>query len=84
MPCRLLGCKVWHGLSGQQIQEALQAEEAALDYAGQPYRLRHLADVLGAQQVGHDFAAEERFPVVFIQSQGQASGLGYRPYPGAA
>lgn len=59
-------------ISGRQLQETLQAEVALLDFAGEPYVLHHLAEVLGVQRFEPVFEAEERFPVVFIQLQGQA------------
>lgn len=61
-------------LSGQQIQAALQAEgeEATVDFAGQPYHLAALGEVLGTPREGQVLAADERLPVVFVQTQGQA------------
>jgi chemosensory pili system protein ChpA (sensor histidine kinase/response regulator) len=58
-------------LTGQQIQEALQASAASVEYAGQLYHLRPLAEVLGAPG-NMEYPADERFPVVFVQSQGHA------------
>ncbi|UJS25423.1 response regulator [Thiothrix winogradskyi] len=59
-------------LSGQQIQAALQSGAEKLMFAGEAYALHHLAEVLGGQRAEPVFAADERFPVVFIQLQGQA------------
>ena len=59
-------------LSGQQIQAALQPDAEKLMFAGEAYALHHLAEVLGGQRAEPVFAADERFPVVFIQLQGQA------------
>lgn len=59
-------------ISGRQLQEVWQAEGATLPFADEPYALHHLAEVLGAQRFEPVFEAEERFPVVFIQLQGQA------------
>ncbi len=59
-------------ISGRQLQEVWQAEGATLPFADEPYALHHLAEVLGAQRFEPIFEAEERFPVVFIQLQGQA------------
>jgi chemosensory pili system protein ChpA (sensor histidine kinase/response regulator) len=59
-------------ISGRQLQEALQTEEPTLPFAGEAYALHHLAEVLGAQRCEAVFEPEERFPVVFIQLQGQA------------
>ncbi|QLQ33810.1 MAG: chemotaxis protein CheW [Candidatus Thiothrix singaporensis] len=58
-------------LTGQQIQEALQAEGRAWSLR-QHYLLRQLADWLGASRGEQLFQAEERFPVVFVLTQGQA------------
>lgn len=59
-------------LSGQQIQAALQPDAEKLMFAGEAYALHHLAEVLGGQRAESVFAADERFPVVFIQLQGLA------------
>ncbi|UOG92464.1 MAG: Hpt domain-containing protein [Candidatus Thiothrix sulfatifontis] len=59
-------------LSGQQLHAALQADADKLMFAGEAYALHHLAEVLGGQRVEPVFAADERFPVVFIQWQGRA------------
>jgi chemosensory pili system protein ChpA (sensor histidine kinase/response regulator) len=59
-------------LSGQQIRAALQPEGEKLMFAGEAYALHHLAEVLGGQRAEPVFAADERFPVVFIQLQGRA------------
>ncbi len=59
-------------LSGQQLHAALQADADKLMFAGEAYALHHLAEVLGGQRVEPVFAANERFPVVFIQWQGRA------------
>jgi chemosensory pili system protein ChpA (sensor histidine kinase/response regulator) len=69
----LIGIQGLARLSGKQIQEALQTEGATLAFAGQDYALRHLGGVLGAQRAEQVFAADERFPVVFVQLQGQAT-----------
>ncbi len=59
-------------LSGQQIQAALQPDAEKLMFAGEAYAVHHLAEVLSGQRAEPVFAADERFPVVFIQLQGQA------------
>jgi len=59
-------------LSGEQLHAALQADADKLMFAGEAYALHHLAEVLGGQWVEPVFAADERFPVVFIQWQGRA------------
>ncbi|MFN3785731.1 MAG: chemotaxis protein CheA, partial [Thiothrix sp.] len=58
-------------LSGQALQQALQADDPMLEFAGETYTLRYLADALGV--TGHDsaWAAAERYPLVFIELQGQ-------------
>lgn len=57
--------------SGQQLQAALQTEAATVEFAAQPYHLRYLGDVLGTPKGEQTLAAEERWPVVFVETQGQ-------------
>ena len=59
-------------ISGRQLQEAFESDTAILEFAGQPYVLHHLTEVLGMPRGDMTFDAEERFPVIFIELQGQA------------
>lgn len=58
-------------LTGQQLQEGLNDPNARVEFAGQLYYLRQLSEQLGQSTVPQEFAADERFPVVFIHLQGQ-------------
>ena len=58
-------------LTGQQLQEGLNDPNARVEFAGQLYYLRHLAELLGQGNASPEFVPDERFPVVFIQLQGQ-------------
>ena len=59
-------------LTGQQLQEGLNDPNARVEFAGQLYYLRQLADLLGQGTTPQAFPADERFPVVFIHLQGQS------------
>ena len=60
-------------LTGKQVQNGLTDPNARVEFAGHLYYLRHLADLLGQPgTTPTEFVPDERFPVVFIQMQGQS------------
>jgi chemosensory pili system protein ChpA (sensor histidine kinase/response regulator) len=58
-------------LSGADLQKVLETEGEQLEFAGQFYRARQLAEVLGAGGMP-SFPADEMFPVVFFKLHEQA------------
>lgn len=58
-------------LPGQALQQALQADHPRLEFGGEAYALRYLADALGAARPENALGETERYPLMFIEQQGQ-------------
>ncbi|MBU0656244.1 MAG: response regulator [Gammaproteobacteria bacterium] len=58
-------------IAGGEIRKLLASGEKQLEFAGELYQLRQLAEQLGAGAV-HEFAEEDMFPVVFFILHGQS------------
>lgn len=58
-------------IAGGEIRKLLASGEKQLEFAGEMYQLRQLAEQLGAGAV-HEFAEEDMFPVVFFILHGQS------------
>lgn len=59
-------------LSGKQIQDYVYDDEASVEFAGQQYHLKRLAELLGAPGVNQEYPEDEHFPVIFVQQSQHA------------
>ena len=59
-------------INGKDLNEAVQQPNAYIDFANQKYPLYHMADLIGQNPVANEFPADEHFPVIFINLQGQS------------
>lgn len=58
-------------LLGQALQQALQADNPTLEFSGEAYALRALGDALGTTRPENAWTEAERYPLMFIEQQGQ-------------